>query len=64
MRIVGLVVLIVGIVLLVWGYQAYESMGSQLEEVFTGSPSEKSIWLMAAGAVCSAVGATLFLRRA
>jgi len=59
----GMVFLIVGIALLVWGYQTYESLGSQVEEVFTGSPSEKAIWLMGAGALCSALGALFLLRR-
>ena len=63
MRILGLVVLVVGIALLGWGYQAYESMGSQVAEVVTGSPSDKAIWLLGAGAVCSALGAVLLLGR-
>jgi len=63
MRIVGLVVLAVGIALLAWGYQTHESVGSQVAEAVTGSPSEKAIWLLGGGAVASAVGLVLLVGR-
>ncbi|MGC4072736.1 MAG: DUF3185 family protein [Nibricoccus sp.] len=62
---IALAVLVVGAVLLVWGINAYNSTGSQLTEAVTGSPTDKSIWLIALGALGAIAGAvSLFRRRA
>ena len=53
---IGVVCLAVGIMLLVWGYNAHQSFGSQLQETFTGSPSDKSIYMLISGAVLSIIG--------
>ena len=42
--------------LLVWGYNAHESFGSQLQETFTGSPTDKSMYMLISGAVLSIIG--------
>lgn len=55
-KVQGIVLLIVGIVLLAWGYNVSQSVSSQFSEVFSGSPSDKAIYLYIAGAVCSALG--------
>jgi hypothetical protein len=47
---------LVGIVLLAWGMKAYQSLGSELTETFTGAPSDKAIWLLAGGAAATLVG--------
>jgi hypothetical protein len=56
-RIVGLVLLILGIVLLVMGLRAIDSFGSQFSRFFTGSPTDRAVWLTIGGAVGVAVGA-------
>jgi hypothetical protein len=56
-RLLSLVLLITGIVLLVYSLNASESIGSDISRFFTGSPTDKTIWLLIGGAVCSAVGA-------
>lgn len=48
--------ILVGLVLLGWGMQAYRSVGSELTETFTGAPSDKAIWLLAAGAIAALAG--------
>ena len=58
----GLVVFVVGIVLLVFGISAADSFGSNMSEFFSGAPSNKAIWLLAAGVILSAVGAFSFFR--
>jgi Protein of unknown function (DUF3185) len=47
----------VGVLLLGWGMQAYRSVGSEVTETFTGAPSDKAIWLLAAGGIFAIVGA-------
>jgi hypothetical protein len=53
---IGVVCLAVGIMLLVWGYNTHQSFGSQLQETFTGSPSDKSMYMLISGAVLSIIG--------
>lgn len=55
-KVQGLVLLVVGVVLLAWGYNISQSVSSQFSEVFSGSPSDKAIYMYVAGAICSALG--------
>ena len=55
----GLVFLLVGVLLLVLGIAASESVASSFSKFFTGEPSDRSIWLMLGGIVALAVGATI-----
>jgi len=55
-RNVGIALLVVGVVLLIMGFNASESLSSELSEAFGGAPSNKAIWLMVGGAVCAVVG--------
>jgi hypothetical protein len=62
---IALAVLVVGAVLLVWGINSANSAGSEVTEALTGSPTDKSIWLIALGALGAIAGAvSLFRRRA
>lgn len=63
-RVVGIVLLAVGVVLLYFGYNASQSVGSQLSSAFSGSMSDKAMMFYVGGAVLAAVGAFLaFLRK-
>jgi hypothetical protein len=63
-RLLGFVLLAVGIVLLVMGYNAAQSVGSQFKQAFSGSMSDKATLLYLGGAVATAIGAYLaFLNR-
>jgi len=63
-RLIGFVLLAVGIVLFVMGYNAAQSVGSQFKQAFSGSMSDKATLLYLGGAVVSAAGAYLaFLTR-
>jgi hypothetical protein len=53
---IGIACLVAGILLLVWGYNAHQSFGSQVQETFTGSPSDKSMYMLIGGAVLSIIG--------
>ena len=60
-RIAGIVVLVVGIILLGWGLNASDSVGSAFSRLFTGAPTDKAIYLILGGGLLTAVGAgTLF----
>lgn len=57
----GIGLLVVGVILLVWGFQTTDSLSSQFQEFFTGSPSDKAIWLIVGGALSAIVGLVLVL---
>ncbi|MBL0349694.1 MAG: DUF3185 family protein [Elusimicrobia bacterium] len=48
--------LAVGVVLIVYGLKASDSFGSDVSRFFTGSPTNKSIWLLIGGALSAAAG--------
>jgi LPXTG-motif cell wall-anchored protein len=63
-RIAGIALLAVGIALLIWGINANDSVGSAFSRAFSGSPTNKTIWLLAGGGLLTAAGAyVLFFSR-
>lgn len=61
-RVISLAVLVAGIILLVYGFSALDSIGSSFSRFFTGSPTDKTMWLIIGGAVATVIGATGVLR--
>lgn len=55
-RTVSLAFLVTGIALIVYGLMALDSIGSSFSRFFTGSPTDKTMWLLIGGAVCATVG--------
>jgi nitrate reductase gamma subunit len=55
-RIIGAICLGAGIVLLVWGHNVAQAVNSQVKNLFTGSPTDKAMYLYLGGAVLCAVG--------
>lgn len=63
-QIIGIVLLVVGAILLYFGYQASQSMGEQITETFTGRFSDSTTWYFIAGAAAAVGGiAMLAFRR-
>ena len=58
---IGIALLVVGVILLVWGINASESVGSEISKTFTGSPTDKSIWLIIGGVVSGITGVGLLV---
>jgi hypothetical protein len=54
-------VLVIGIVLLVMGIRALDSFGSQFSKFFTGSPTDRAVWLTIGGVAAILVGVTTAL---
>ena len=55
--------LIAGILLLYFGYQEYRSIGSEVEEFITGSPSDNAIWFLVGGAAAAIAGIVGLLKK-
>ena len=54
---VSIAMLIGGIALIVFGVSASSSLSSDISRFFTGSPTDKAIWLLVGGAAASVAGA-------
>ena len=61
-KIVSLALLAGGIVLLVVGVNATHSFSSDVSRFFTGSPTDKAVWMVIGGAVAAVIGLVGTLR--
>ena len=57
----GIALLVVGVVCIVFGMQASASLGSRVSELFTGAPSDRTIWLLVAGVAAAIIGLGMLL---
>lgn len=55
-KLIGAACLAIGIMLLIWGHNAHDSVGSQVKEAVTGTPVDKAIYFYIIGAILCAVG--------
>ncbi len=55
-RIIGIICLITGIILLVRAHGMAESIGSQVQQVFTGAPTNRSTYFYIAGVALTIFG--------
>jgi hypothetical protein len=53
---ISLALLVGGIILIIYGISASDSLGSDFSRFFTGSPTDKTMWLLIGGAVAMVVG--------
>ena len=56
-KILSIAFLVGGVALIIYGINASNSIGSGFSRMFTGSPTDKSIWLLIGGIVAAAIGA-------
>lgn len=61
-KIFSISLLIVGIVLIVIGVNATNSFSSDVSRFFTGSPTDKAVWMLIGGSVAALVGAVMTFR--
>jgi hypothetical protein len=61
-RAVSLALLAGGILLIIFGIMASTSFTSDISRFFTGSPTDKAIWMLVGGVVTSVAGAVGLLR--
>ena len=61
-KIFSLALLVGGLVLVIFGIQATDSFSSDVSRFFTGSPTDKAIWMLIGGIVTTIVGLALTLR--
>ena len=60
---ISLALLAAGILLVVFGLMATTSFSSDISRFFTGSPTDKAIWMLVGGVAASIAGIAGLLRR-
>lgn len=59
---IAMALLVGGVVLIVIGVNAMDSFSSDVSRFFTGSPTDKALWLLVGGIVAAVTGLTLAVR--
>jgi hypothetical protein len=58
----SLALLVGGVVLMIVGINATNSFSSDVSQFFTGSPTDKAIWMLIGGIVATVAGLTMTMR--
>jgi hypothetical protein len=61
-KIISIILLVAGVILIIFGFKASDSVGSSFSRFFTGTPTDKAVWLLIGGAVLAVVGLVGVLR--
>ncbi|TVP92177.1 MAG: DUF3185 family protein [Pseudomonadaceae bacterium] len=62
-QLVGVVLLVVGVILLYFGWQSSQSLGDQVTEAVTGRFTDGTMWFIIGGAAAIVAGGFLALIR-
>ncbi len=62
-KITGIALLVVGGLLVFWGYNESESLGSHLTRLYSGNPTQNTLYYYIGGGICLLLGAVNLLRR-
>jgi uncharacterized membrane protein len=60
---IGVILLVVGVSLLLWGINLYGAFGNKLARTFSGSSSNETMIFLIAGAVCTVLGAMMLYKK-
>ncbi len=55
-RIISMVLVVGGIALVIMGLLAMDSFNSDVSRFFTGSPTDRSVWMLVGGVIAIVVG--------
>jgi Protein of unknown function (DUF3185) len=58
-KLIGVICIVGGIALLVWGYNISQGVNSQVKNIFTGSPTDAAMYRYIAGGILLAAGIML-----
>jgi hypothetical protein len=62
-RLIGIALLVVGVILLVMGYNATQAPVEELAESFTGRYSDETMYYLIGGAAAAVIGVVMLLRK-
>jgi hypothetical protein len=63
-RPLGIALLVIGVILLIIGFNESQSFTSEVSRTFTGSPTDRSMWFLIGGGVGAALGLFFILSKA
>ena len=58
----GLIMMITGIALMIFGFHECDSIKAGFSHIFSGSPSNKEVWLIIAGVIAVGCGGRMMTR--
>ncbi len=61
-KIFSLALLVGGVVLMIIGINATNSFSSDVSQFFTGSPTDKAVWMLIGGIIATVIGLTMTMR--
>jgi hypothetical protein len=61
-KLLSLLLLTGGCILAIYGFNESRSLGSEFTRLFTGSPTDRSLWLLIGGILAIVIGAGGLLR--
>ena len=61
-KLFSIALLVLGVVLIVYGLSATDSLASDVSRLFTGAPTDRAIWLLVGGVVAATVGGSGIVR--
>lgn len=59
---ISLAILAAGVLLIIFGINASNSVSSDISRAFTDTPTDKAMWMLIGGVVVSIIGVTGLLR--
>ena len=59
---IGIALLVVGVVLIFFGFNASDSVSSDVSRAFTGAPTNKTLWMLLGGSAAAIIGAVMTFR--
>lgn len=62
-KLTGIALLVVGGLLVFWGYNESESLGSHLTRLYSGNPTQNTLYYYFGGGLCMVLGAVNLFRR-
>jgi len=61
-KLISVALLVSGVVLIIYGINATNSFTSDVSKFFTGSPTDKAVWMLIGGVIAAIIGLTGTLR--
>ncbi|AGH43396.1 DUF3185 family protein [Paraglaciecola psychrophila] len=55
-KIIGIVLIVLGVALALWGYDVFDSASSQISRAFSGDTHIEAWLSMVGGVICAAIG--------
>ncbi len=60
---VGIILLVIGVALLIWGLNLYGAFGNKLSQAITGTSTNETMLFLISGAVCTVLGAVIVFKK-